>query len=66
MRPILGRVNINLDEICIKLRIFHNLDSHQLMIFPIILFPIISAKTIDHIYSYIQTEKLDEFIWNEK
>lgn len=65
LRPILGRVNINLDEICIKLRIFHDLDSHQLMIFPIILFPIISAKTIDHIYSYIQTEKLDEFIWNE-
>lgn len=65
LRPIIGGVNVNLDEVCIKLRVFHDLESHQLMIFPIILFPIISTKTIDYIYRYIQTEKLDEFIWNE-
>lgn len=65
LKPILGSVQINLDEVCIKLRIFHDIGSCQLLIFPIILFPVISKETVDHIYKHIQTPDLDELIFNE-
>lgn len=65
LRPILGSVNINLNDVCVKLRVFRDTDSSQVLIFPIILFPVIPTEVIDHVYKHIQTEKLDHLIWNK-
>lgn len=65
LRPVLGSININLDEVCIKIRIFHDVDSRQLLIFPIILFPIIPTEIVDHVYEHIRSEKLDQLIHND-
>ena len=64
LRPVLGSVHINLSEISIKLRVFHNNDTRQLLIFPIILFPVVPMDTIDHVYEHIRTDKLDAFIYH--
>lgn len=65
LRPVLGSVNLNLKEVCIKIRIFHDIDSRELLLFPIILFPEIPVDIIDHVYRHIQTDKLDQLIWSE-
>lgn len=65
LRPVLGSVNLNLNEVYIKIRIFHDVDSEELLLFPIILFPEIPVDIIDHIYRHIQTDKLDQLIQSE-
>lgn len=64
LRPVLGSLKINLNEISIKLRIYHDIDNSQLLVFPIILFPVTSKETIDHVYEHIRTIKLDYLAQN--
>lgn len=62
--PVLKDIDVNLKETFVKIRVFHDVKSKQLLVFPIILFPIISYDTIDSIYAYVQTPELDELVRN--
>ena len=65
LKPVLGSVQIDLNDVYVKIRIFHDIESKELLFFPIILFPAVTTETINHIYNHIQTPALDSLVWNE-